>query len=247
MIAEKALAAVCGPAEIARRLFPPEIGIGIADPRRRYVGLLSEEIPPLASMIGKRKMEYTAGRIAAQDALSAIGVYRQPVLVGPDRAPLWPKNVAGSISHCSTHCIAVVAHAGEIRSVGVDLEPDQALENDIVTTVCSREEVKWLLDQPAQQRGRLARLIFSAKECAYKAQYPLSRCLFGFSGLKIELEPETEGFSATFVQPAGVFNVGERIVGRYYCGRGLILTTCIVYQSGQPRRSVGHLGERELT
>jgi enterobactin synthetase component D len=62
-------------------------------------------------------MEHLAGRIAAACALKAAGVKDVPG-TGDQRQPLWPAPWSGSISHCGTRALAVVAD----RPVGIDIE-----------------------------------------------------------------------------------------------------------------------------
>ncbi len=225
MILRKPLEGADYLADLARGLLPTCVGVAVLDPREKYTGLRPEEKPPMASMIASRRLEYTAGRIAAHGAMGAIGVFRKPVISGPDRAPIWPKNVVGSISHSNKHCLAVAAHNRDILSVGVDLEPDEDLDSCLVAEICVPEEISWLKRQPASDQGRLARLIFSAKESTYKCLYPLTQSLIGFERLNINLEFNQMRFTATVSKAIGAFEIGYRLTGRIYFGDGLILTT----------------------
>ena len=68
-------------------------------------------------------------------------------------------------------------------------------------------------------------LFFSAKESAYKAQYPLTGKFLGFHALSIDLDLEVGAWQATFREPAGEFAIGDRIDGRWRRSDGLIATT----------------------
>ncbi len=68
-------------------------------------------------------------------------------------------------------------------------------------------------------------LFFSAKESAYKAQYPLTGKFLGFHALSIDLDLEVGAWRATFREPAGEFAIGDRIDGRWRRSDGLIATT----------------------
>jgi 4'-phosphopantetheinyl transferase EntD len=73
--------------------------------------------------------------------------------------------------------VAVAARAQHVRSLGLDVEPDAPLDPELWDEVCAPAEAAWLAAQAPARRGRLAKLVFSAKECAYKCQYPLTgRC-----------------------------------------------------------------------
>ena len=81
-------------------------------------------------------------------------------------------------------------------------------------------ETAWALRQ--DQPGRAARLVFSAKEAAYKAQYPQSRALIGFDGLAVAFT--ADGFVATFQHNVAPFAAQDRIAGRWARADGLLLT-----------------------
>ena len=69
-----------------------------------------------------------------------------------------------------------------------------------------------------------AKLIFAAKEAAYKCQYPISRTLFGFDGLDLRPDPDSGTFSATFTRDVPSFPAGTSLTGSFARGNGLIVT-----------------------
>ena len=71
---------------------------------------------------------------------------------------------------------------------------------------------------------RLAKLIFSAKEAAYKAQYPFSRTVFGFSGMETEWDLQAGRFTARLTRDIAPFPTGHQIDGRFAMGSGLLIT-----------------------
>ena len=218
-------------AEAARDLLPSTVAVSTSDPRRGWSGLHPDEVPATANMGALRRLEYTAGRQAAHGAMDQLSISDQPVVNGSDRAPIWPAGIVGSISHTSDYCIAVAAYDNDIHTVGLDIEPKRALCAELIYEICNREERDWLANQPVEQQGYLARLMFSAKECAYKCQYPLTKKLFGFKVLNIDLDLEEGSFSATFVQPVGLFCMGCKLKGQFYIGHDVIMTTMAVEHS----------------
>ena len=74
----------------------------------------------------------------------------------------------------------------------------------------------------------MARLFFSAKECAYTAQYPLSRRVFGFEYITIAPDPARGTFDARFTRPVSPFSYGSVLSGRYSVHDGLIITAITV-------------------
>lgn len=148
--------------------------------------LWPEEQRAIAGAGDKRRLEFTAGRVMARQAMGAIGLPAAAIPVAADRAPVWPEGVIGSISHCDSLCVAVVARAGDVGAIGIDAEEDTPLEQALWTEICTAPERAWLQTRPEAQRGRLAKRIFSAKEAVYKAIFPRIRKVLEFSDVTID-------------------------------------------------------------
>lgn len=164
-----------------RGSMPPDMCAAITDPKDAANGLFPIERAAVLSAVPKRRAEFAAGRRAARAALIEFGLPGLPIPMAEDRAPVWPRGMTGSISHSEDSCIAVVAPSATTRAVGVDIEPLEGLDATLADEICSDQERKVLGGDPAMA----ARRIFSAKEAAFKAQYPLSRTLFGFDALRV--------------------------------------------------------------
>lgn len=213
-----------GPTEallLASPLLGRRVALAAADPTREY-DVYPEELAAIPGAVDRRRREFAAGRTAARLALRELGAPAMAVPMGADRAPIWPPGLLGSITHAGTACLAAVAWEGEMRLVGLDLEEDSPLDTDLLPTVCTPAERAWLAGQ--MDPGHWAKLIFSAKECAYKAQYRISRTLFGFDTLHITLDTANRGFSATFQSDVPGFRQGDMLRGRFATGHGLIVT-----------------------
>lgn len=211
--------------KLAARLFDPPIRTAELDPRSAVSGLLPEEEPAIARAVEKRRREFIGGRVCAREAMTALGLPCAPILPGPDRAPVWPDGVVGTITHTDTWCAAAIARVGEgVRALGLDVEPDEPLKATLVAPITVPDERAWLDAQPAAERGLLGKLVFSAKECAYKAQYPLTRCYFGFSGMRIHLDVRGGAFVAVFLREAGEFREGDELRGRLVVDHGYVMT-----------------------
>ena len=155
--------------------------------------------------------------------MAALGYSPASILAGADRAPCWPRGLAGSVTHAAEHCaVAIVRIADGYRAIGLDLESALPLPAELADTVCLPAELAWLHGQPRADREVLARAIFSSKECAYKAQYPLSRQMLEFHELHLALDMERGRFLATFLRDCLPFAMGEGIAGHVRIERGLI-------------------------
>ncbi len=211
-------------ADTLRGLLGPGFGIGVADPKAPAAPLWPEEVPAVVKAVAKRRLEFAAGRQAARAAMANLGRSPAPIPMGADRAPVWPDGLVGSIAHCETACIAVVAHQDQIRAIGVDIESATHLPTDLWDTVCTPDECAWLNRQPASDRGILAKLIFSAKESVYKAQYPLTGQVIGFDEVEVSCKPGRSVFSAYLQRAARPIGWPDHLAGKYFIGDGLIIS-----------------------
>lgn len=188
---------------------PAGMGIGAADPRLRHL-LWPGETPGLLA-VARRLDEFSAGRTAARQALAPFGHADAALPMGKDRAPLWPGDVVGSISHSDTACLAIAGRKADWAGLGLDLERDAPLDRALWPEVLRAEEAAALMALPPSDRGLRALEVFCAKEAAYKAQYALSRTLFGFDALTVTLQGAE--FQAAFCTDVAPFATGTRIRG----------------------------------
>lgn len=208
---------------LAAGLFELPIRTAEMNPRDATAPLLPEEDASLARAVPHRKLEFAAGRLCARQVMAQLGYPPAPVLQGADRAPIWPAGLVGSIAHCETWCAVAVGRVADgYSSIGIDIEPAAAISDDLVEAICLPEELAWIETQPSDQRGVLGRLFFSAKECAYKCQYPLTGVVFDFSAIRIHLDRPAGEFIAVFQQDVLSFAAGDELRGRVVVENGHI-------------------------
>ena len=181
-----------------RAVLPPGVTLGQADPARAHALLPGEALP---RALPARLAEFSAGRAAAR---MALGRPDQALPMGPDRAPVWPADSVGSITHCAGLCLAIAGRAADFQGLGLDGEPDLPLDPTLWDTVLRPDE--------QAPDGLAAMAHFVAKEAAYKAQYPLSRHLFGFQTLRLTFAGDH--FRASFAQAVPPFAKGHILQGR---------------------------------
>lgn len=158
--------------------------------------LLPEETLLVSRAVAKRRREFAAGRRCARGLLAQLGHPGLPLLRNDDRTPRWPDELVGSISHCAALCVVAVARRSLLAALGVDVEPDAALEPPLWRRICTPGEIERVLGTaPAAERGRIARLIFSAKEATYKAVHPLVGASIGFQQLELAIDWEAGRFT----------------------------------------------------
>lgn len=171
-----------------------------------------EEAHYVAGAVEKRRREFLTGRACAHEALAKLSAASAPILAGQDRAPIWPQGFIGSITHSDSYAAAAVTRSdGGILSIGIDLEPAEPLPLDLWETVCLPEERAWLEGLPSAAQGLLARAIFSAKECAFKAQFPLTHAMLEFEEIGVTVDLDRGLFTASFLSGAPQSSAEGRI------------------------------------
>lgn len=216
---------------LAGRLLRAPFQTSEMDPRMPEGGLLPGEEPAVARAVDKRRREFAAGRRCARRAMAALGEPPRPIPQGEDRAPVWPEGLVGSITHADRWCAAAVARTADgVRAVGIDVEPVEPISLDLVRIICVAEERSFLAAQAAAHQGVLARLIFSAKEAAFKCQYALSRAMLSYHAMQVRLDVEARVFTATFMRDAGPFRKGDQLQGAWLEDHGHVMTAVALGQ-----------------
>ena len=183
----------------------------------------------------KRRREFTAGRECARIALGKLGITPVPILIGERGAPQWPPGIVGSITHCDGYRAAAVARASDVAAIGMDAEPGEPLPRGVLDVISLPAERARLA---ALAGGRPAvcwdRLLFSAKESAYKAWFPLTGRWLGFEDADVTISPDgtfTARLRTRLTEPTEAQPAPASFAGRWLAARGLMLTAIAV-----PRR-----------
>jgi len=153
--------------------------------------LTAAELQSIAHCAEKRIQDFAAGRACAHRVLDELGIPGFSLLAGEHREPIWPASVIGSITHTHGYGAAVAARQRDLRSVGLDCEVIDSVDEELWSRICTPAEIERLAQLPPAERGRQAALIFAAKEAFYKCQFPLTRAWVGFEDVVIE--PAAEG------------------------------------------------------
>lgn len=199
---------------------------------------LEEEL--IAKAVDKRRREFIGARHCARRAMGEIGYPPDPILRGERGAPLWPKGVVGSMTHCDGYRAAVVAPALRLRSVGIDAEPHEALPDGVLEAVSLVEERDWLdASAGATEWTGVHRdkLLFCAKESTYKAWFPLTGRWLGFEDARITFTVDDRGddgatghFHSSLLVPGETTDGGPALTdfsGRWMVASGLVVTAIV--------------------
>lgn len=220
---------------------PPGVfaaGFAVEDPARVLAALAgrSFEGMPLGA-VDKRRAEFLAGRVAAVEALRALGLDAAPGR-NPDGSPRWPDEAVGSISHGGGRALCAVASRSQVRSLGIDTErlltPDTKPE--LSRKICSEDELMRLAASLAVSEPHLVSLAFSAKESLYKCLYPLVGRFMGFEAARIvavHSSPHSEGLDGELTlelaqEWSSAFRVGRRFAARYLLAQQHVETVVLL-------------------
>ena len=159
--------------------------------------LLEEERRLIDTTRPGRRAEFLSGRVCARRALAALGIERFALLRDENRAPIWPTDVAGSLTHTANYTAAAVARRADVPSLGIDVEQVGRLSEARWSFVFTAEEQAMLQGLPGDRRMASAATLFSAKEAYYKCRYQVRREPLGFHDVEIELSGEAFQVRAT--------------------------------------------------
>jgi len=183
--------------------------------------LFPEELAHVARAVPKRRNEFATGRVLLRSLLGhhvAIGV-------AEDRSPLLPPGVVGSLAHDSTYAVGAIATDPAIRAVGIDIEPDGPLGDDIARAVLLPEE-----------RHLDAHLVFTLKEAAYKAWSALGGEILDHHDVRVTLGTADRSSSGPAHVPAEfhaeVLRTGLRLDGSVVGATGRHLALVVVPLGG---------------
>jgi 4'-phosphopantetheinyl transferase EntD len=193
--------------------------------------LYPEEEALLRRAVQSRRLEFGTARWCARKALVKLGLPPAAILPGPRGAPGWPAGVTGSITHCAGYRAAALAHAWDIAAIGIDAEPDGPLPDGVREMVASRDEVAALARHAAAApQTSWDKLLFSAKESAYKAWFPLTQRWLGFKEASVGIGADDGTFTVRLHVPGPVL-AGRALTefrGRWLARDGLVLTAIAV-------------------
>ena len=205
-------------------LFPPACAVVVQRYDMSSPDFPLIDDPAILRATEKRQREFSAGRAAAQTALRKLGLPSMEIPLGPNRNPLWPAGIVGSITHTAGLAVAVIGRSNEISGLGIDLEFSDAVKSELWATLFTLGEIKWIRAQPMSMQTGLATILFGAKESFYKFQYPRTGLWIDFHEAEITVSPETETFRLACMQNKANCILGEsEFSGAYAVGHGFTL------------------------
>ena len=148
--------------------------------------LLPEELHTFANSVDKIKRASGAVRIVARNLMRNFGQAQHAIPKTETGAPIWPAGLVGSLAHDSQVAVAAIARRRDFLSLGIDIEPAELLDADLLGLVATANELKRIDDDP--YRGRL---LFVIKEAIYKSINPLDGMFLEHRDVEVNLEAGT--------------------------------------------------------
>lgn len=179
--------------------------------------LMAGEGKAVARAVAKRRDEFRAGRAAARAALRGLGWPPLPLPAGPDRAPVWPDGVIGSISHTDGAVAAVTVRKSDVAAIGLDIEHARPLDPKMRCLICSAAEGAGALDGLDR-----AMVCFVIKEAAFKAYNPATGHVLDFREVRVEFGWAGRATVLILEPDAPAFFDGRTIPVRYGRAAGLV-------------------------
>jgi 4'-phosphopantetheinyl transferase EntD len=144
--------------------------------------LLPEERAAFAGSVVKVRRASGAARIVARELLRRLGQDGGPIPRSSAGPPVWPHGIVGSLAHDSRVAVAAVAMQRDFSAVGIDVEPAEPLDADLLPIVATAQERALIQDDPLG-----GRLLFAVKEAVYKAVYPLDGVFLDHEDVDVNL------------------------------------------------------------
>jgi 4'-phosphopantetheinyl transferase EntD len=209
-----------------REMMPSGVCVAAGGPLA--MPLTARERASLGAADAARIREFESGRAYAKRALAMLGIDDADLPIGPDRSPVWPSGVVGSISHVrcgryGMYAAAAVARTEVAFAVGIDLETEDGLRPDDWPYVLTQRELVRILGFPARIRRREVHYIWCAKEATAK----IVRQRFDPAKLEVERDPKSGDFIAGFLDNNGRCLRGG-IFGRTARLEPLLIATAVV-------------------
>lgn len=190
-----------------------------------YTGALwPPERAAIARARERRAHEFSTGRHLARHAMAALGMEPTAVPRAEDRSPVWPSSIKGSITHAGDLAVVAVSRADLLTGLGLDLEQADRVTENLFPKLFTRAE----LDGLENGDPRLAGLLFSAKEAAYKAVNPRVGRYIGFREAEAQVSWEDRSLTLRYVGDHEPTRIMDRGVGHFCFFEQYVLTVFII-------------------
>lgn len=192
----------------------------------RSVDLFPQEAAYISRAVAKRRREFETARACLREAVAELGLDPFPVVPKVSGEPSWPQSIVGSLTHCAGFRAAAIAWQSDVTALGIDAERNLALPHGVLDAIASPEEICGL--NGLSKTGEIAwdRLLFSAKEAAYKAWFSVTKAKLEYHEVVVHLYGL--GTFAAYVEPRAKDSLAgadlRLLVGRWSHTRQHLMT-----------------------
>jgi 4'-phosphopantetheinyl transferase EntD len=138
------------------------------------------------SVVAVRRASGAARRLARQ-LFDRLGIEARDIPRREKGGPLWPTGVIGSLAHDEALAAAVVARAGKLEGIGIDIEPSENLPAEVAELVAKNEkEREQFSGDPFGDKA-----LFCIKEAVFKAVNPHDRAFLEFDQVAVDRKSQT--------------------------------------------------------
>lgn len=211
-------------ADAVEKLFPSGVVAFETNTPGAVDDLLRSERECVVRCVDRRIKEFAAGRACARACLAEFGLESTALPAGPDRMPIWPAGVAGSITHTGDYCLAVACLETQFAAIGVDaarIGDMSASLWELIMLPEERDRLQGLEETVCQQT---ATVVFSAKEAFYKCQYALTRLWLGFESVVVDIQGNAFEMSVREASHP-ICSVQGPWIGRFSIDQTLVITS----------------------
>jgi 4'-phosphopantetheinyl transferase EntD len=127
------------------------------------------------------------------------------------------------VTHTAGLCAVAIAEARRYPGIGIDVEPALPLSAELVPRVCRPDELARLSTLDGLEPLTAARLVFSAKEAAYKCQFGITRKFLGFQELRLDFDQDGT-FAVRWLCESAEWPSAFRFRGRWRSKANFLLT-----------------------
>ncbi|MCV9940296.1 4'-phosphopantetheinyl transferase superfamily protein [Boseaceae bacterium BT-24-1] len=182
----------------------------------------------IARAAPRRRAEWLAGRSCASEALRLLTGQSSYPGMAPDRSPVWPEGILGSISHSGDVAIALAMSAGAGRGVGIDIE--KILGQTEAGEIAHEAMTPWERRRFGGEADPFpVTLAFSAKESLFKALHPSLRRPMSFHSAELVAWDALGRARLRLVEELSPeFPAGHEIEVRFSRLSGLLLTRVLI-------------------
>jgi 4'-phosphopantetheinyl transferase EntD len=179
--------------------------------------------------------ELESGRVYAKRALAMMGIKDVDLPIAPDRSPLWPAGIVGSLTHLTGRgawqFAAAIARTTDLCAIGIDIEREVGLHPRLWNYILTQHELTRILAMPLHIRATEVQVAWCAKEALIKAV----RKRIEPTDVDIERDPSSIDFVAIWRVPGPEKRPVEIWRGRIARSQGLILAA--VARAATPRQT----------